>query len=391
MADAYSYAKTNMAGYNNNLNSRLIPSANLTDDGLASYGLYSKEIINNAKFNNYSRFGRVLDPYGRLNDTREYLFFVKPNLHILYTGIEDGDPEYSANGLTLNPELNNNRYFRDLIYRRPDVVRSLVKNAPGTTANDPFCHLLSFTVNSSLDVPGTEFSTMDVPGNIFGTSYEYLGNTESSDENPTFSLEFLDSKTLDTYHFFRAYSEYQNERKSGLVSPPSRSYWQYKRLHNTMGVYKFLVDEDMETIIYYAYFWGVMPTSVPREAFSDPSFPEGLTFSVNFKAAFFEDLDPRILESFNTLMSPLVTDKDNWLPVMYQSYATDNINGRTHSYKANLDNMNTTIVDANGNPINNKYRVGGSDRINGQLPKAALVDDRILNNEKPKYRLRWYA
>ena len=86
------------------------------------------------------------------------------------------------NGLTLNPELNNNRYFRDLIYRRPDVVRSLVKNAPGTTANDPFCHLLSFTVNSSLDVPGTEFSTMDVPGNIFGTSYEYLGNTESSDE-----------------------------------------------------------------------------------------------------------------------------------------------------------------------------------------------------------------
>ena len=35
MADVYSYAKTNMAGYNNNLNSRLIPSANLTDDGLA--------------------------------------------------------------------------------------------------------------------------------------------------------------------------------------------------------------------------------------------------------------------------------------------------------------------------------------------------------------------
>ena len=34
MADVYSYAKTNMAGYNNNLNSRLIPSANLTDDGL---------------------------------------------------------------------------------------------------------------------------------------------------------------------------------------------------------------------------------------------------------------------------------------------------------------------------------------------------------------------
>lgn len=390
MADAYSYTKTNMAGYNSNLPSNLIPSNVLSDDGLSSYGLYSKNVINESKFTKYSRFGRVLDPNGRLNNTTEYLFFIKPNLHILSTGIEDDDYNYSANGLKLNPELDDNRYFRDLIYRRPNVVRSLVKDAPGNNG-DPFCHLLSFTVNSSLDVPGSEFTTMDTSSTVFGTSYEYLGNTEASDNNPTFSLEFLDSKNLDTYHFFRAYSEYQNARKSGLVTPPSLTYWQYRRLHNTMGVYKFLVDEDMETIIYYAYFWGVVPTTVPREAFSDPAFPEGLTFSVSFKAAFFEDLNPKILEDFNSLMSPMVSDRDNWLPVMYQSYIQDNINGRTHSYVSNLDNMNSPINYANAQSVN-KYKItGGTDRINGTLPRAALVDDRIMNNEKPKYRLRWYA
>ena len=248
-ADEYSYAKTVMGGYNPNLINRLAPASNISDDSLSAYGLYSKEVINTAKFNNYSRFGRVIDPYGRLNDTREYLFFVKPNLHILAgSSTEEGRVEYSANGLSLNPELNNNRYFRDLIYRHPDVVRSLTKNAPGSRSGDPFCHLLSFTVNSSLDIPSSEFTTMDLPATMLGTSYEYLGNAEASDENPSFSLEFLDNKYLDTYHFFRAYDEYQTVRKSGLVTPPGEDYWRYKRLHNTMGVYKFLVAEDMETI-----------------------------------------------------------------------------------------------------------------------------------------------
>ena len=57
-------------------------STYITDELLNSQGLYSKKDINNAKFNKYSRFGRVLDPYGRLNGGREYLFFVKPDLHI---------------------------------------------------------------------------------------------------------------------------------------------------------------------------------------------------------------------------------------------------------------------------------------------------------------------
>ena len=42
---------------------------------------------------------------------------------------------------------------------------------------------------------------------------KYLRDFESSDENNTFSLEFLDDKDLNTYHFFKAYTEYHNARK----------------------------------------------------------------------------------------------------------------------------------------------------------------------------------
>lgn len=391
MANDYTFSNESMISTNNNIPSNLKPQKMVPDTLLNSVGIYSKTDINNARYHRYSRFGRVIDPYGRLNDTREYLFFVKPDLHICAV---DFDTTSSTNvykiggydqtsysnliindGLILNPQLNGNAYFNDLIRRYPDVIRELQDGLDKSSSADHFSHLLSFSVNSGLDIPGAEASTLDNPATMFGTSYEYLKDSEASDENPSFSLEFVDTKRLEVYHFFKAYAEYHNARKSGLVTPPSANYWKYKRLHNTMGIYKFLIAEDMETIIYWAYFWGVYPISVPRESFSDAAFQDGLTFSVNFKAAFMEDSNPIILDHFNQLMSPLVSNRNDWLPVVYQSYGADYLSGRTHSYSSNLDN----IVG------------GGTDRINGILPKAALVDGNIYNNEKPKYRLRWYA
>lgn len=266
-------------------------------------GLYSKEEIRKAKYNNFSRFGRILDPYGRLNDTREYLFFVKPDLHICDTG---------SQGLMLNPELQNNFYLTDFVKKYPNVAKQLQYSVSN---GNPFANLLSFGVNSNLEIPGSEATTMDTPHNIFGVGYEYLGDSLSSDINPTFSLEFIDSKELEIYHFFKAYSEYHKERLSGLVTPPNRNYTFKKRLHNVMGIYKLLVDEDMETLIYWAYFWGVYPLSVPREAFSDPTFQDGLTFSINFKSAFFDDLDPGILVEFNKKMQPLIAGKKAMSPI----------------------------------------------------------------------------
>lgn len=317
-------------------------------------GLYTKQEINTAKYTKYSRFGRVLDPYGRLNDTTEYLFFTKPDLHIV-------DPNSSS--MKLNEELSGNGYFVDLVRLYPDVVRQLQLSAPGN-GSDPFAHLLSFCANSSLELPGIEANTMDTPATMFGTSIEYLGDAEASDNKHSFSLEFVDSKELELYHFFKAYQEYQIERKSGIVTPPSRKYTYNRKLHNVMGCYKFLIDEDMETIIYWAYLWGIFPVSAPRESFSDPTFPNGNTFSVSFKAQFVEDMNPIILKEFNQKMEPLISGK-SIIPI----HQLTTINGQV------LGNPTGTVI--------------------GQLPSAAYIRELASSTangivRRSKYKMRWY-
>jgi len=403
LADKYSYASENMInGRNKSIPENLAANKMISDELMNSVGLYSRTDIDSARFNKFSRFGRVLDPFGKLNDCREYLFFTKPDLHICTVGgisslnsgstVKDTssvyeisglsaykkDPSiaFEANGLTLNPQLGGNAYFKYLISSHPETAKQLQYSISNS---NPFCNLLSFGVNNYLDIGGSEASTLDNPSTIFGTSYEYLKDSEEADENPSFSLEFVDNKFLDTYHFFKAYSDYHIARKSGLVTPPTPDYYRYKRLHNTMGVYKFIVAEDMETIIYWAYIWGVYPVSCPREAFSDPLFSDGLTFSVNFKGAFVEDMNPAILYQFNQLMLPMIGEYniDKYLPVV-SLYAPD----------ASKDTVAGT-----------DYKMSPIDMINGTLPKAALVDGRIASgqnyytnsNSRVGYKLRWYA
>ena len=352
--------------------------ANLGDATFNSVGIYSSDDINENKYKKYSRFGRVLDPHNKLNDTREYLFFVKPDLHICYNehatniyGKLDKSESFSANGLTLNPQLQDNPYFVWLISKRPEVAKQLQYSLDKA---DPFCNLLSFTVNNSLDLPSVDSSTLDTPNTIFGSNIEYLKDSETSDENRDFSLKFVDSKKLEVYHFFKAYSEYHKVRKSGLVTPPDPVYYQYKMLHNIMGVFKFLVDEDMETIRYYAYYWGVFPTNVPREAFSDPSFDNGLSFSINFKSAFIEDNDPRILLHFNDLMTKRIgvvdLAKKDWMPIVKQNFVKG-----VSNYEPALDTLRQDNVTS-----------GGTALINGDLARGAYVDMRGGG----EFKLRWY-
>jgi len=331
----------------------------------ARTGMYSKEEIKQAKFNNYSRFGRIMDGHGRLNNTTEYLFFVKPDLHIVSPAATK-----AASALRINPEIESSLFFQDLVNIYPDVVRELQYSA---YEDDPFSHLLSFCVNSRLDLPGMEATTMDNPQTMVGNSYEYMGNSEASDEGPTFSLEFVDSKDKELYMFFRAYQEYHIFRKNGNVSPPSREKYTFKRrLHNTMGVYKFLVADDMETLIHWSYMWGTFPISCPREAFSDSSFPEGLTYTVSWKGAFVEDMAPEILINFNKLMTPLVS-------------------GKTEIPVCSL----TDIIETNDKSILYSSSMFPKS-INGKLPTSAYVmrtkggADSYGNIIRPKYKLLWF-
>lgn len=335
----------NNIDFNTNIN----PNTMFTDELFASAGLYSREEIEWAKYNAFSRFGRILNPHERLNDSREYLFFIKPDLHIV-------DPE--SGGMKINEQLSDNWLLKDLVKNYPSVISQLQYSAPYGGKSSPFCNLLSFGVSSNLDMPSIELKTMDTPANMFGLSMDYLQDGAESNYNPSFSLEFMDTKEMEIFNFFRGYAEYQTERLSGKVTPPSiHNYTFKKRLHNTMGIYKFIVD-DTDIIRFFAYIYGVIPTSVPREAFSDPNFAEGLTFTINFKSVYVTDSNPVILMEFNNKMAPLIAGKQE---------------------------LKTTLRG----PDNL------SCMINGKLPVGARVGAETVpikgGGIRTKYKLKWYA
>lgn len=293
---------------------RKIFPKNLSDlnEVLWANNLYSRQDME--WYTKFNRFG-CLDPYNALSGTREYVFFTKPDLHIV-------EP-YSN---VLNPELRNQPYFNELMNRYPDVIAQL-QSSNGIGDQGPFMALLTNSIKNSLELPGISANTIDTPANIYGTSYNYRGWGYQDDERVSFSLEFEDSKYLEVYNLIKAYEEYQRLRRLGMVTPPNIRpqapvingkcfgyYLKNKILHDQFSVYKFIVEDDGETIIHYSKFWGVFFKNVPRDAFSDMKMEGGLRYAVEFEAAFVEDLNPNILTDFNTLTYPYVNGTKN-LPV----------------------------------------------------------------------------
>ena len=296
----------------------IFPNNNLSDmnDVLWANKLYSRSDIQ--LYQRFNRFGPLMDPYNAITGTREYLFFTKPDLNIVNPGTD-----------TLNPELGGQVYFRELKQRFPNIIAQL-QASNGIGDKGPFMILLSNMVNNTLDLPTITASTIDTPQTIYGTGYNYRGWGYTSDEKVDFSLEFRDTKYLEVYNLVKAYEEYERLKRLGLVTPPNIDnakpengkafsyYIRNKILHDQFSVYKFIVDCDGESIIYYAKLWGVFFKSVPRDAFSDLKEENGITYSVDFEAAFVDDMNPSILADFNQLVSPFIRNTEN-LPIYNSS------------------------------------------------------------------------
>ena len=269
-------------------------------------------------FNKTYRFG-LFNPWEAATTTREFLFFTKPDLNIY---ARDDDSGMLMGGPVLNETLQSYAYWKDLIKSKKRIINLLQSSADET---DNFNHLLQNQVISNLEIPGLTAETIETPTNMYGVGFSYRGSSEASDDSFDFSLEFRDTKWLDVYYFFKTYEEYETLKHHGTIAP-YRGYIESKVIHDQFSIYKFLVDEDMETIIYYSKFFGVMPKSLPRDVFSSATFDNGISYSVDFRAAFFEDMKPEILNDFNYISAPYYTSLPYQIDVYNDIF--DRVDGR---------------------------------------------------------------
>lgn len=266
-----------------------------------AHGIFSRSEIEDKQFKNFARWG-YFNPYHIVDGVREYLFFVKPDLHIM-----DGKSG------RLNPELENNSYFVELLERYPYVIEWLQASA----SYDPCPFIIPFTAacKNNMDLTNIDAVEIDNPINIFGTSYTYRGTGEASDDNITFSIEFKDGRYGEIYQFFRIYEQYERLKNHGMITPPDESFTFNKILHDQIGVYKIITCNDGYSILYMAYAVGVFPKNVPRSMYSNPSPENGyLTVSIDFKCAFIDD-SPLIYRNFNDLIMPLYNTTHKNIPV----------------------------------------------------------------------------
>lgn len=297
------------------------------------------------------RFG-VFDPNKTLSKAKEFLFFTKPDLNI-----------YSRDNITglvnksdLSTGLKDLDFWKDMINTKGRIIQQLQDSAGGI---DKFNHLLQNQCISNLEIPGLNSEVQETASNIYGVSISYRGSSEESDDNLDFSLEFRDTKWLDTYYFFKAYEEYETLKHHGTVSP-WRGYIERKVLHDQFSIYKILVDQDMETILYYGKMYGVMPKSLPRDVFSTDTFDNGISYSIDFKAAFYEDMQPHILSDFNALSYPFYSTLA--YPIDIYNQAMGRSDGRPAKAAYVVKETNTARAKASPNGYVYVLKWRGSDK-----------------------------
>jgi len=278
-----------------------------------------------------------------LSNTIEYVFFTKPDLHLTVTA--DDISRSQGSNLTkkaLIPALANISYFQFIAENYPQLISELQYGYKG---GNPFSNLLFNQLLSNIDVPSIEAESVETAVNRYGVGLSYRSTSEASNDNFDFSLEFKDTKWLDIYHYFKIYEEYETLKHHGVIAPETK-YIEQKMLHDELSIYKFLVDEDASTIIYWCKYTGVHPKNLPRDTFATSSFDNGLSYSINFRASFFEDMNPDTLAEFNELYRKSKTFK-------FKEIAQNEIENIFH------DNYHTNV---NYNPVRAaqvKYVAGG--------------------------------
>ena len=292
---------------------------------MRSAGIYQPlDMLYNTKFYRLRR----IDPYYRVEGAIEYLFFTKPDLNIvgpngkLTTGdihmnnIEGDSGSFAHNfqqmilgagtgsfkaGTAAVPYFN---MLKELGYEQTfaDLCSSYIRS--GNEGDKcPFIRILSNRKTSNLDIPDISVEDLETSQNLYGFKLHYPLSSLKSDEDMEFSIDFEDTQYLEVYHLFKAWDLFRRLKWLGVVFP-KKEYIENKILCDHISVFKFLVDVDGETLLYWAKATGVYPKTISRSSFSEMGKDGALNINVTFKVSgWFEDMDPNILEDFNHLVN----------------------------------------------------------------------------------------
>lgn len=205
-------------------------------------------------------------------------------------------------------ELNCNRsqYFSFVKGTYPDLYKSLTCMnllAGDTTpiSTSPFIRLL-FGGFKGLTGKDLTAKTIDIGETFYGYKQTLPGPMIDSMVGDTVTVKYAGEKNLHIIHLHKLWMEYIENVSRGFFVPfpelVKRSEIDY-----VSTLYYFILDFDMETILYFSRYTGIAPISNPYSALTatigDHDIPE---LDIEYVYSYKEDLSTNILVDFNKIV-----------------------------------------------------------------------------------------
>lgn len=255
----------------------------MMSNGIFSDSDMSKDIYNNS----FYPLPRI-DPYNYVEGTREIVFFTRPSIPFTNTNI--GRSPY----LTY---LNEHGYAHILA----TLARGRHSLAVSTTG--PFMNILTNRISSNIDIPDISVESLETAQNMWGTKILYPKSSLSSDEGQSITCEFEDTKYLEIYNLFKAWDHFRKGKWMGIYDL-NKTDVVNKILYDHISIYKFIIANDGETLLYWCKWTGLFPDNINRSTFSEIPKSGPLKLTISFKVSgWFDDMDPVILQEFNWIIN----------------------------------------------------------------------------------------
>jgi len=269
-------------------------------------------------YNKFSRYG-FINPYDNEQYLREYLFFTRPDLNLLAGKNKLACKAYKTAGENSTRSLEDIPYFVDMLNKQYYTLLSLQSSM--TDLKTPFINLLTNTSSSRLDLPEINAESHETTSNIMGYTMSTRGHSLKSGVGFDFNLQFNDTAYLEVYNLAKIYDTYVNMCRVGEHTN-KKDYITNGIDPIQFSIYKFLVGQDGETIMYYAKITGVYINNVPRGDMSDPT--DFGKISLGFHGFDVDDSNPAILGEFNSLVGKYLNGTKEAMTMLYSHGGVNN-------------------------------------------------------------------
>lgn len=236
----------------------------------------------------HNKFNRFKLPYPdeALGKTFGYVFFTRPQLHLLDT-----------DNRLLDNLINLPDYYY-MFMANKTIFRSLTG---GFSSKHRFHPFLSNMV-TSFDITDETLDTQEHGESNTGHKVVYGLTDTKSTVAGSFNVNFVDNKRLEVYKTVHLWVKYINDIKKGIIKP-TRAVMLNKVLDYASSAYYFLLGPDGEEILYWSKYTGVFPTTSPSAEFAwrKGELMATPNYSIPFAYSWKKDEDIYHLAEFNTL------------------------------------------------------------------------------------------